>query len=151
VDVLCEAVKSQAAVVRGHDLFPVLPKPRENSWVDLRSLVTAVHLKCTALCVKVMDNRVQVSSIQMVLLHHHRKFLFSPLFNYVGISLAYNPRFPKHHKCLKMTRNLVNESVLTPLLARLCQFFEKVLQKSLTTAGIKVLSMSKENKSNGQV
>jgi hypothetical protein len=40
-----------------------------------------------------------------------------------------------------MTRNLVNKS----------QFFEKVLQKSLTTPGIKVLGMSKEYKSNHQV
>jgi hypothetical protein len=45
----------------------------------------------------------------------------------------------------------VNKSVLTTLLARLCQFFEKVLQKSLTTPGIKVLGMSKEYKSNRQV
>jgi hypothetical protein len=41
-----------------------------------------------------------------------------------------------------MTRNLVNKS----------QFFEKVLQKSLTTPGIKVLlGVSKEYKSNHQV
>jgi hypothetical protein len=46
---------------------------------------------------------------------------------------------------------LVNKSVLTILLARLCQFFEKVLQKSLTTPGIKVQGMSKEFKSNCQV
>jgi hypothetical protein len=45
----------------------------------------------------------------------------------------------------------VNKSVLTTLLARLCQFFEKVLQKSLTTPGIKDLGMSKEYKSNHQV
>jgi hypothetical protein len=45
----------------------------------------------------------------------------------------------------------VNKSVLTTLLACLCQFFEKVLQKSLTTPGIKVLGMSKEYKSNRQV
>jgi hypothetical protein len=45
----------------------------------------------------------------------------------------------------------VNKSVLTTLLARLCQFFEKVLQKSLTTPSIKVLGMSKEYKSNRQV
>jgi hypothetical protein len=37
--------------------------------------------------------------------------------------LACIPCFPKHHQCLKTTRNLVNESVLTPLLARLCQLF----------------------------
>jgi hypothetical protein len=45
----------------------------------------------------------------------------------------------------------VNKSVLTTLLARLCQFFEKVLQKSLTTPGIKDLGVSKEYKSNHQV
>jgi hypothetical protein len=81
VNVLCEAVKSQAAVVGGHYLFPVLPKPRENGWVDLHSLVAAVHLKHTALCVKVVDNRVQVSSIEAMIWHHCRKLLFSPLFN----------------------------------------------------------------------
>ncbi len=67
VSVLYEAGKSQAAVVGGHDLFPVLPKPREHGRVDLCSLVAAVHLKCTALCVRVVDNRVQVSSIQVML------------------------------------------------------------------------------------
>jgi hypothetical protein len=45
----------------------------------------------------------------------------------------------------------VNKSVLTMLLARLCQFFEKVLQKSLTTPSIKVLGVSKEYKSDCQV
>jgi hypothetical protein len=50
-----------------------------------------------------------------------------------------------------MTRNLVNKSVLTTLLERLCQFFEKVLQKPLATAGIKVLGVTKEHKCNRQV
>jgi hypothetical protein len=50
-----------------------------------------------------------------------------------------------------MTRNLVNKSVLTTLLARLCQFLKKNLQKSLTTPGIKVMGVSKEYKSNCQV
>jgi hypothetical protein len=81
VSILGEAGKSQAAVVRGHDIFPVLPKPRKHGRVDLCSLVAAVHLKHTALCVWVMDNRVQVSSVQAILQHHHWKFLFSPLFN----------------------------------------------------------------------
>jgi hypothetical protein len=43
-----------------------------------------------------------------------------------------------------MTRNLVNKSVLTMQLARLCQFFEKALQKPLATAGIKVLGVMHE-------
>jgi hypothetical protein len=81
VSIVCEAGKCQAAVVRGNDLFPVLPKPREHGWVDLCSLVAAVHVKRTALCVWVVDNRVQVSSVQVMIWHHHRKFLFSPLFN----------------------------------------------------------------------
>jgi hypothetical protein len=81
VSILCEAGKSQAAVVGGHDLFPVLPKPREHGQVDLCSLVAAVHLKHTALHVWVVDNRVQVSLVQAMLWHHHQKFLFSPLFN----------------------------------------------------------------------
>jgi hypothetical protein len=61
--------------------FPVLRKPWEHGRMDLCSLVAAVHLKRTALHVWVMDNRVQVSSVQVMLWHHHRKFLFSPLFS----------------------------------------------------------------------
>jgi hypothetical protein len=61
--------------------FQFFPSQEPFGWVDLHSLVAAVHLKRTALCVKVVDNRVQVSSVEAMIWHHRQKLLISPLLN----------------------------------------------------------------------